>query len=236
MQDKKFDQFIKDQFEAAEVVPSAGLWANIDTELSKKRKRAFPVYQVAAAISIITAGLFFYIRGNETAVHKLAGKPIVVKSIVIGDTTPVHAAAIAKTTVSRITFNPRKEVVPVITVTEKKDLTAMQPLALNNRPDDTKLKIKQDRVSLPKPAEAAGEQTVLASTNESPLLKDEVINENEEAAPKGIRNIGDLVNYVVDKVDKREEKVIQFKTEDDNSSLIAINIGMFKFNQRKTHK
>ena len=242
MQDKEFDQLMRDKFEEAEIAPSAGLWANIDQELSPKRKRVLPVYRIAAVISIITVGIFFYTREDKNAVHQLALKPALpaVKSITDAHKAPVHAAAlqvIAKTTVGRIKVNTQKEVVPVVTtVREKKDLTAMQPLALNNRPDDTKLKIKQDKISLPKPAVTAEEETVLAITNASTLSKDEVINENEEAAPRGIRNIGDLVNYVVDKVDKREEKVIQFKTEDDNSSLIAINIGMFKFNQRKTHK
>ena len=79
------------------------------------------------------------------------------------------------------------------------------------------------------------EEIVLASNNDPALVKDDVSNENVEAPNRGIRNMGDLVNYVVDKLDKREEKLLQFKTEDDNSSLVALNIGMFKFNQKK-HK
>ena len=51
-----------------------------------------------------------------------------------------------------------------------------------------------------------------------------------------IRNVGDLINFVVEKVDKREQKFLQFKSDDDdNSSLVAINIGPFKLNARK-HK
>lgn len=244
MQDKKFDQLMKDQFEDAEIAPSPGLWANIDQELSHKRKRVLPVYWMAAAISLITVGigLFFYAGENNTPADRLVSRPVLaaVKPVIDDTLKTVPEQVIAPEAVTNVSVNPSKvkvvkNVAPVILTADKKDLTAMQPLVLNNRPDDTKLQIKQERVTLPKPAAITEEEIVLASTDELPL-KDEVINENEEAAPKGIRNIGDLVNYVVDKVDKREEKVIQFKTEDDNSSLIAINIGMFKFNQRKTHK
>ena len=47
--------------------------------------------------------------------------------------------------------------------------------------------------------------------------------------------MGDLINFVVDKVDKREDKLIRFDTDDDNSSLIGINIGMIRFSKKK-HK
>ena len=62
-----------------------------------------------------------------------------------------------------------------------------------------------------------------------------VMNENDMADKRGIRNMGDLINFVVDKVDKREDKLIRFDTDDDNSSLIGINIGMIKFSKKK-HK
>jgi hypothetical protein len=51
-----------------------------------------------------------------------------------------------------------------------------------------------------------------------------------------IRNAGDLVNFVVDKIDRREQKIVAFNTDDDdNSSLVALNIGPFRFNSKK-HK
>lgn len=58
------------------------------------------------------------------------------------------------------------------------------------------------------------------------------INDLLKGCKAGDRN---LVNCVVDKVDKSEEKIIQFKTEDDNSSLVALNIGILRCNTKK-HK
>jgi restriction endonuclease S subunit len=61
---------------------------------------------------------------------------------------------------------------------------------------------------------------------------DIVVVRTEEKPNKGIRNVGDLINFVVDKVDKREKKVIQFATDEDNSSIVALNIGFIKFNKK----
>lgn len=124
---------------------------------------------------------------------------------------------------------------------EKKDLLAMQPSVVISHLEYREAKVKQEIVKLPKTITPPVEEVMLATADVSPdvdtmIGQDEAVNENKHAESRGIRNMGDLINYVVDKVDKREEKFIQFKTdEDDNSSLIGLNIGMFKFSQKK-HK
>jgi hypothetical protein len=134
---------------------------------------------------------------------------------------------------------------PIETVADKgdakKDLLAMQPSAVISHLDYKEVKVKQETVKLPKTIAPPVEEVMLATADVAPdvvneVYKDEAANESKRSESKGIRNMGDLINYVVDKVDKREEKFIQFKTdEDDNSSLIGLNIGMFKFSQKK-HK
>jgi len=117
-------------------------------------------------------------------------------------------------------------------MTEKKDLLAMQPSGSIVHHDNNELVVTQHKSGLPESTRKP-EALMLASADEK-TASNEVINENDtNAENKGIRNVGDLINFVVDKVDKREDKLIQFKTEDDNSSLVALNIGMFKFNQRR---
>ena len=50
-----------------------------------------------------------------------------------------------------------------------------------------------------------------------------------------IKTVGDLVNFVVSKVDKREEKIIKVsKTEESDNEITGINLGLFKF--RKAEK
>ncbi len=60
-----------------------------------------------------------------------------------------------------------------------------------------------------------------------------------DGAPAGkglkIKSVGDLVNFVVAKVDKREDKIIQLsKTDESDNEITGINLGLFKF--RKVEK
>lgn len=45
-----------------------------------------------------------------------------------------------------------------------------------------------------------------------------------------IKSVGDLVNFVVAKVDKRDEKIIRMsKTDESDNEVTGINLGIFKF-------
>lgn len=261
MQDKEFDQLFRDRFEEAEITPSANLWNHIDEELNVKRKRVFPFYRAAAAVVLITAatGLLWknqsaklqlktaVTRVKDTAVthpDRTVSEQVAVKSQHIA--VYPHAADRKNSGPVQVAGNipaeaPVESKVMVSSYEEKKDLLAMQPSAVIAHPDHKDLVLKNEvpKQSLPqqpvtalaKVEEAPAEEVVLASAD---LHKEE--NENRQSEGRRIRNVGDLVNYVVDKVDKREEKFIQFKTDDDdNSSLVSLNIGMFRFNQKK-HK
>lgn len=64
-------------------------------------------------------------------------------------------------------------------------------------------------------------------------------NPNEDGAASGkkvkIRSVGDLVNFVVAKVDKRNEKIIEVsKTDESDNEITGINLGLIKF--RKAEK
>jgi hypothetical protein len=83
-------------------------------------------------------------------------------------------------------------------------------------------------------------QMVIAQVDESIMIADagsqspaNVQTDEVDSEKKGIRNAGDLINFVVGKVDKRERKIIQFRTdEDENSSLVSLNLGIIKFNRK----
>lgn len=64
-------------------------------------------------------------------------------------------------------------------------------------------------------------------------------NPNEDGATSGrklkIKSVGDLVNFVVAKVDKRNEKIIEVsKTDESDNEITGINLGLIKF--RKAEK
>lgn len=64
-------------------------------------------------------------------------------------------------------------------------------------------------------------------------------NPTEDGATSGkklkIRSVGDLVNFVVAKVDKRNDKLIKIsKTDESDNEITGINLGLIKF--RKSEK
>ena len=74
-------------------------------------------------------------------------------------------------------------------------------------------------------------EEIVTAVVATPVKTDDPINNNEQSN-KGIRNVGDVVNLIVNKMDKRKDKLIQFRTDDDDSSLASINIGPFKIGKR----
>lgn len=57
---------------------------------------------------------------------------------------------------------------------------------------------------------------------------------NAHAKKHGLNSIGDLINVVVAKVDKRQDKVIEFSnTDDDESTITGLNLGIVKVKKDK---
>jgi hypothetical protein len=249
IQDNELDRLFKDGFEEAEITPSVNLWDNIETKLAVKPKRVFPVYWMAAAIGLITVsvGVLFFPEssGNAGRSDKIVFaneyKPKVLARPKAVVALPAEKLTTASTVTELVKVTKVIAAEPSASADPKKNLAAMQPLALITHLHTNELTVKQE--TLPLPAAAAPEVIVLANNDdhsagntERSAKGDEVINENEgRTENRSIRNMGDLINYVVDKVDKSDEKIIQFKTEDDNSSLVALNIGIIRFNSKK-HK
>lgn len=264
MQDKEFDELFKNRFEDAEVAPSSNLWNNIEEKLVVKRKRIFPVYWGAAAavIAAVTVGLLFYegekpvndvvavqhpVIVNEDKPAAVQDEPEAIQNNVAAEqNNVVPGKQLAYQAVKTIRMNtaesksvnnePDTKIIFAVSDAGKKDLLAMQPSPVISHPDYKELLLKQEVIKLPKATAKPVEEVMLASADVPASAKDEeALNENKQES-KGIRNVGDLINYVVDKVDKREEKFIQFnRDDDDNSSSIALNIGMFRINPKK-HK
>ena len=255
IQDKDLDKLFKDRFEHASLKPSADLWGKINKEIAPKKRKILPAYWMAAAAIVVasTAGLLFINQPTgqqpiEQQQNVAAVKPkLEVKSITKSQVIPDSLRHAEQVAVVAVKIQPkasgkkpiqkveRKSVIEKIITEPKKDLIAMQPNAA-----DDHLTIKKQEVKLPEaialnPSEFKKDSPVIANVAPDSSI-DPVTNENENVEKKGIKNIGDLVNYVVDRVDKREQKFLKFETDsDENSSLVAINIGFIKLNSRK-HK
>ncbi|MBB2144058.1 hypothetical protein GM921_01045 [Pedobacter sp. LMG 31464] len=240
MPDKEFDNLIRNKFEDAEIEPSANLWANIEQQLAPKRKRVIPIYWMAAAsvLIAITALLVF----QKTEKIQLHGDDTVATVV-----TPTEQDAVIATTelpvatisVKENRLSPSVKKVQLIDRTPSENNTKIIFASVQPNTTTDRLLIKAADV---KPLdvvekEVPVENNAVVIAQVEPQKEDQVITETENNSErKGIRNVGDLVNFVVDKVDKREKKFLKFSTDDDdNSSLIGINIGFLKLNSRK-HK
>ncbi|MEJ2881373.1 hypothetical protein WAE59_08405 [Pedobacter sp. GR22-6] len=234
MQDSEFDRLFKDQLGAAEVQPSAGLWAKIETELEPKRKRSFPVYWMAAAAALLIVGLSLLMPEGEKirlqapaalSANKADVAPVVEKAMKSAgnELAPVKAAQSTPLVIA-----PRLTAADI-----KKSLEVLQPKAVNEHPVD---KVDERPAVVAKIPVQVREEVMIASAEVADRQMASEVKEVEQPERRSIRNVGDLVNYVVDKVDKRDNKVVKFNTDDDdNSSLIAINIGFIKLNSKR-HK
>ncbi|WEK18536.1 MAG: hypothetical protein P0Y49_17235 [Candidatus Pedobacter colombiensis] len=235
MRDKEMDQLFKDRFENAEIEPSAGLWTSIEKHLEiKPVKRKFPLYwfAAAAAVAIVIMSLLLT-KEEKIQLYALDHfiPPLVEKAAPISIQKESGTQSPHRTASTKLTVKNKIAVVKAIDTVRatniKKDLMVMQPIK-----EDMHLHAVVERLQ-----PVVNSNTLVLASDQSLVTGiDEVINENDQVEKKGIRNVGDLINFVVDKLDKREEKLLQFKTDDDdNSSLIAINIGFIKFNSKK-HK
>jgi len=226
MQDKEFDQLFKDRFEGAEIQPSSNLWSNIEKELAPKKTKKFPVYWAAAAVVVVatTVGLL----SQKTEKLQLQGITR-VSTVEVAKTPEVTAAHTVVT--EQISTDP--EGTPLVLAPKVK----LENLVLKNKQTTMQpnQELKRQQINPPdvvppvreevRPVVAPPTETVIAKVDPPEVQKDNEITESEARERRGIRNVGDVINFVVDKLDKREKKIIQFRTDDDdNSSLIAVNI------------
>jgi hypothetical protein len=263
MHDKEFDQFFKDKFREAEVAPPAMLWNKVDAQLGPVPKKRFPVLWMAAAIAVVavSAGLLF----NQQEDSPFLGQPVAVNSTEKPAVKSVPETAVSEiivlptpsegkqpaplspiigkhATINEVTPANKVENTPVKKLV-KKELLAMQPSGEDQHLDNSRNEVKpavtetllvQDEpaLALSTPGEPA-----MSSVSETPQQDAQANEYNAIPERKAISNVGDLVNFVVDKIDKREEKFLQFNAnDDDQSSLVSINIGIIKLNTKQKGK
>ncbi|CAH0253808.1 MULTISPECIES: hypothetical protein [unclassified Pedobacter] len=246
IRDKDFDQLFKDAFADAEVTPSRDLWSNIESEIAPKKKRIIPIYWLSAAavLLIATIGILVYQQQDSTnGDKKLANNTIEKKKPAVRVQTIKDSSATIVAPVENIApvLPVQPKAVSVIAKTKVKHEVkpAVEQQRIVTAPEMQKQETVVAKVVEPKKdIKAEIEEAILQPKEEvvtalvaTPVKTDAPINDNEQSN-KGIRNVGDVVNLIVNKMDKRKDKLIQFRTDDDDSSLASINIGPFKIGKR----
>jgi hypothetical protein len=244
-QDKDFDQLFKNAFDDAEIIPSRNLWSNIESGIEPKKKRIIPIYWLSAAavLLVVIGGILVYQQQNVnpkqlTSYVAPKVKPTVaeqpVQDSVVTNVKPIEKTEVVLPVSTKAASNLAKTTVKKVAkpVEKQKIVTATEVLKQETRIAKTE-EPKKDIKTRIEEAILQPEKEIVIAANPVPAKVDEPINDNDEQNIKNIRNVGDVVNLIVNKVDKRKDKFIQFRTDDDDSSLSSINIGPFKIGKRK---
>lgn len=244
IQDKDFDKLFKNAFEDAEITPSRDLWSSIESEIEPKKKRIIPIYWLSAAavLLIVTVGVLVYQQQDTKTKQYANNVTLKVETPVVAEQTTKDSSVSIVTPVEKVeqalpvstkpitTLAKTKVKKEVMSVEKQKVVTALEV----QKEEQMIAKVEEPKKDIKTKIEEAisKDETVLAA-NASTVKTDDVIGESNQVENKGIRNVGDVVNLIVNKVDKRKDKFIQFRTDDDDSSLSSINIGPFKFGKKR---
>ncbi|WP_460692490.1 hypothetical protein [Mucilaginibacter puniceus] len=250
MQDKEFDRLFNSKLDNFEIQPSPMVWDKIADELHEKKARRsiVPYISIAASIVIlVSAGLLFFNQTEETYVKPVkrgegvakATKPETfvntIKSTVI--TTPeitkastnklatvskhpvfIAPKVIADEPVNRIIIESNDQVMPDPLTSNQPSLVIIAPVQ-----KDPVMEVPDKETSFVAVIENKQQVTETTST--------EIIETSVKK--RGIHSLGGLIGALVAKVDKREDKLIEFTENEENGSTITgLNLGLIKIKRK----
>lgn len=244
MLDKDIDKLFQERFEALEMAPADLVWDEISEKLdeSRSKKRLNPAIWKAAASCLIflSAALWFY-RPQE--VIKLHGKNKESSSTIESSTPTVSsinpnlkANQVAKNQVKKFQSKKQSSIERNHTKHAETFISSQKIESAGQRSGD----IRSSSIDVIEPVQI---ETIYASTpenirgvvmtNKLDFAESQLI---ESESPKiKIRSIGSLVNFVIAKVDHREDKIIEFKDNDEGSEVSGINLGVLRFKSKNKH-
>lgn len=247
MSDKELDLLFKSKFTDYEVEPSVSSWSKIEEQLSVKpmQRRKVPFLWMAAASVIVVFGLGLLLWNKPQEQIMLKGKPTVEegdmviaqnnaarkREEVISRNQPVDnkvdnfsrvAQEVKPKTIEE--SNTQEEESFIASTQIDKPETQPEQEFVATRTEPVK-RITVTELMLLEEENAAKTNKIKSTMFSSLSSKDE-----DSSQPERIRSVGDLVNFVIAKVDKRENKVLKIsKTEESDIEITGINLGLFKY-------
>ncbi len=259
--DKELDDLFNSKLNDFEIEPNAALWDNIAAGLNHqpKKKSIIPVLRIAASIIVILSVGLLFLRKNEPLKNQLPQKVVKLKvehqhslinqkenvadkknMLLLSAKNKVVKEALAlnrnrKQSVLKTMIDPKPDLNYTSTSTQTFAQNKPEPEQQHNLPvnnlaqakiavvPDASVSLKvQPEIEFP--LKGPAKLPVLAASNKPANTKH-----------KGIRSMGDLVNLVIAKVDKRQDKLIQFTDNDDGdeSNVTGINLGIISIKKEK---
>lgn len=251
--DKELDKLFQKSFSDLEIEPGNAVWNNISDQLDnqKRGKKSFSMFWMAAAsiVVVLSAGLWLF---RPVEVIKLQGLAQNKEEVVPESVIPEPAKETENAPASDEQSSEFVAIVPEITGASKKESNEVQSQELKQQPEEKEeitiaavqrnepvvpkeLKAKvllPELNSFEKKTEIVVEDQVLAQSSDH-SLEDIQSDEQIYSGQRKIKSIGGLVNFVIAKVDRRENKIIEFKDGDEGSELAGLNLGIVKYRNRK---
>ncbi|MGI4022803.1 MAG: hypothetical protein ACRYFA_14965 [Janthinobacterium lividum] len=259
--DKELDELFQSKLNDLEVEPNEMVWNNLTDQIShnkNKKKSIVSVLKIAASIIVMISVGLLLLQKNNTLVKKTVPNRITkakleqqksvveqtenIKSdepmLLLSDKNKeVKTARQSKSSSKKRVIILAPNVTSELKLTDEMLVANIQPEKKNNTiaaslitsrivvvPDtSTRFSIK------------AGDEETVAAIVKPQNLPAKNSTPAVVTKRKGIRSIGDVVNLVMAKVDKRQDKLIEFTDSDDGdeSNVTGINLGIISIKKEK---
>ncbi len=259
--DKELDDLFSSKLNDLEVEPNETVWNNIKDQINlnkTKKKSIVLVLRIAASIIVIISVGLLLLQKNEQIVKKPVQnkvakveikqqKPVAEQTEKIKSDEPVLLLPAKNKVVKEVrqnkTSNKKRVIIlvpkttPELKITDEMLDANIQPEKKND-PNITVLAAARTTI-VPDVSTRFNNQTDEEETIAATVKPQNLRAKNSIAAVvakrKGIRSIGDVVNLVMAKVDKRQDKLIEFSESDDGeeSNVTGINLGIITIKKEK---
>lgn len=261
MQDNEFDNMFRTKLNGLEVEPSARVWRNVSAELNGTQKRRLsPVWSIAATTVLLLSAAAWFLTGksvnvqqNRVAIQKKQSviidgpakdKNAITPAVFRKEVSVSGDNGIAINKLARVKQGILKQV-NATAEAEKQDKAqplkseimapivnlATQPV-LAAMPAQLEHKAVVPDMSLSSPQLMATENSNQPTVTK--VTEPVMASQPERKKKRGIHTLGGLINAVIAKVDKREDKIIEFtETDDDQAEITGVNLGLFKVKKEK---
>lgn len=254
MQDKEFDNLLKSKLGDLEAEPSPMVWDNIANGLQQKKRRITPYLSIAASLIIlVSAGLLFFRKAENNFVKPAKPNRTIVK---VSKPAPDNLANNSVTSIpNEVNIlshggEPTKKhmvaATPSVIVVKQPSQKSIKgdngpvlvdPMPINPGPMLAETEPVQNIPNMLVPDKETSFGITANNTTrviEKTITTDET--ENAPAKKRGIHSLGGLINAIVAKVDKREDKLIEFSdSEDDDtqSNVTGVNLGLIRIKKQQ---
>ncbi len=257
--DKELDDLFSSKLNNLETEPDTVVWENISAQLNgrPKKKNILQVLSIAASLIVVLSVGLLLLRQNDQPVknqlpHKVVklkverDKPEIKPVEILTEKKMLLSAVKNKAVKEARTFkknsrrtvlkpmvNPSPQEYPIQTLARAKSGPDHNFDPANDQVEPSKIAVVPNAATkLKVPMEVETPEAIAAK----PTIPTAKASKPTFAAKrKSIRSMGDLVNLVMAKVDKRQDKLIEFTDNDDGdeSNITGINLGIISIKKEK---